>query len=640
MLAITQYEVYVMQKGRWTIHARYPGEERNQAVQDAQSTEASTGFPTKVIRETYFPEGNESERITTYVSPKAKELKHPLTAKNRRSPLNVARAATSALARRRAAPATPTARVKTRLTATQVFFRVLVAGGISLAAATLVTGVFAWALHRVAEAGVDIAPDTRTMLLTYAYVLMFLFLFYSLFRSRLPLHRLIADLWAKAGKATVAADAKPVDAKPPRVKPKHEHAPSVESQREVEDLKVKRGDLDPTQPQQIPETIAPVAAAAPEVAPAPPSPAEKAKKKREDAKLAAAEQAALAREAKASEPKEVPAPAEIEELAPETFNLERTVLRRFAADVVKSAVGGAMPNDPVARRGMAIVLSGAAAGIAATARLSPAVEVALLTDSMQHIGINQPAIDSFMGLRAQHLTAPANTALVAAGRSALAAYLEGSAHVAAGLTQVMMNWRTPMGHNVMPTPFVHFDEDGAGPLIDVYMLTELRETPRRDGNEAAADAFHDQAMGAHNGAVRPAVTAHGGHEVKHTGKGIFARFHSVQSAVEAAMTIQRSFADNESKVAIGLVGNTVAGEDPLLSATLVRQAQAIVARAAPGEILCEAQVQAAIRRHEGGYGMEDHSAQAAEDLDLVRLTVAEPDFETGKPQKDIQPATP
>ena len=66
MLAITQFEVLALQRGRWILHARYSSEERNEAVSDAQSTETSTGFPTKVVRETYFPEVNESERITTY----------------------------------------------------------------------------------------------------------------------------------------------------------------------------------------------------------------------------------------------------------------------------------------------------------------------------------------------------------------------------------------------------------------------------------------------------------------------------------------------------------------------------------------------------------------------------------------------
>lgn len=114
MLAITQFELYVLQKGRWLLHARYPGEERNEAVLDARTTEHTTGFPSKVIRETYFPDINESERITTYISQKAKDATKPLTANQRRTAI-VARAA-NVLTRKR-----PAGTPRPRLTAAQTF---------------------------------------------------------------------------------------------------------------------------------------------------------------------------------------------------------------------------------------------------------------------------------------------------------------------------------------------------------------------------------------------------------------------------------------------------------------------------------------------------------------------------------------
>ena len=75
MLAITQFEVYVLENGRWTIHARYGSDQRKAAVMDARTTEFTTGLPTKVVAETYFPEINESELVTAYISPKARELR-------------------------------------------------------------------------------------------------------------------------------------------------------------------------------------------------------------------------------------------------------------------------------------------------------------------------------------------------------------------------------------------------------------------------------------------------------------------------------------------------------------------------------------------------------------------------------------
>ena len=147
-------------------------------------------------------------------------------------------------------------------------------------------------------------------------------------------------------------------------------------------------------------------------------------------------------------------------------------------------------------------------------------------------------------------------------------------------------------------------------------------------SDVALDAIHDQAMGAHNNVVRSAIVAHGSHEVKHTGKGIFARFPAVQAAINAAQDVQRGFTETASKVAVALVGNTVAGEDPLLSANLVRQAQAIMGRALSGEILCEAQVEAAIRRQEGHDDADGGTGPVTKNLDVVKLPVSEAPFET------------
>jgi adenylate cyclase len=625
MLAITQFEVYVLQQGRWTIHARYPGEERQEAVLDARTTEHATGFPTKVIRETYFPDVNDSERITAYISPKAKahDQAHKMKA-NERRPFVAARAVASKLGRK----VRPLRRGRAPLSVSQTIFRVVVTAIISLAAATLLTGVLAWALHRAADGGVEISAEMRSGTLTYGYILTFLFFFWSLFRSRLPLHRLLSDLWQKAAKP--AEVAVPVaGAKPPKVKPKHNREASPEILREYEDMKIKRGDLDMLPPEPVLEELTPVVGVLPEPVPGPieeEKPAEKIEKKAKEKRPKVVE-AVEPPPVLEAEPAATPA-AEAPQTAPESTNLERMVLRRFASDVVKPAVKEHMPDDPVTRRGVAIVLAGSASAVAATSRLSQSTEMDLLKDALTHIGMNQGAVDLFMSQHEQLVGAPANVALRGAGRSAIAAYLEGGTYVAQSLGYALATWRTPFGSVQAPSTEAESANTAIVPLIDVYLLTELREKPASGQDETVADAQHDQAMGTHNNVVRACISAHQGHEVKHTGKGIFARFPTAAAAYDAAVDAQRAFNDDDSKLAIGIVGNTSAGEDPLLSAHLVRQAQAIVARTGTGEILCEAQVQAAIHRLRGDVG-----APAAEELNLVRLAVPErdatpePDFE-------------
>ncbi|MBO4519981.1 MAG: hypothetical protein J5787_02120 [Alphaproteobacteria bacterium] len=53
MTGIVHYEVYVFQRNSWDLLARYPAEQRAEAVQHAKDVERKERTPTKVLRETY-----------------------------------------------------------------------------------------------------------------------------------------------------------------------------------------------------------------------------------------------------------------------------------------------------------------------------------------------------------------------------------------------------------------------------------------------------------------------------------------------------------------------------------------------------------------------------------------------------------
>ena len=108
--------------------------------------------------------------------------------------------------------------------------------------------------------------------------------------------------------------------------------------------------------------------------------------------------------------------------------------------------------------------------------------------------------------------------------------------------------------------------------------------------DAIADALRDEAMGSHNSVARGALSAHGGHEVKHTGRGILAQFNEENAAIAAASEIMRRFTTGDGpKVALAVVADT-RGEDPLLSPSVIHRAQAVAAQAGDGEILAEQRV--------------------------------------------------
>lgn len=89
----------------------------------------------------------------------------------------------------------------------------------------------------------------------------------------------------------------------------------------------------------------------------------------------------------------------------------------------------------------------------------------------------------------------------------------------------------------------------------------------------------------HNTAVREALGAHAGKEIKHTGDGIMASFPSARGAVDCAIAIQRALADEALRVRIGLNAGEPVAEEQDLYGTSVQLAARVCAEADGGEIL-------------------------------------------------------
>ncbi len=635
MLSITQFEVYVLDHGRWTIHARYGSDQRKAAVMDARSTEFTTGLPTKVVAETYFPEIGESELVTAYISPKARE--------RREAAKSIKRAGRSPIAARTAAVAAPSAkprrlRMRAGFNVRQYVMQGIVAGAFSLVGATLSTVFLSWGLRRSIDAGLPVSPTLSTTLLTYGYAIFFIFFFMSLFRSKLPLHRMLSYLWASAGEKaqkpeeTIRSIAAAIA---PKLRPKQPPAVvEAEAARAREEMKLLRGD---PQPEPEPEIIiAPpppppvVEVAAPVEEPPPPETARERKKREKLEKKEAEERAKAAKAAavaKALEELEIAAAVAAAAPPPDPLPLERAVLRSFIADVLKPATAGTMPDDPVTRRGVSLVIAGAAATLAETARTSYEGRLNLVEGALTQFGVSAASVAMFIHRHDEFVAAPANAALVNLGRSALAKHLDGT-DVTRIMAVAIAGWRTPFGQPTGLAPESETPVAAAPPEPtpnDIYILTELRMgaafamTPEGMPDNAA-EASRDAAMGLHNSVVRSVLGTHGGHEVKHTGTGIFAQFKDSGAAVAAASEIQRRFTANYGpKLALAMIAN-VAGEDPLLTPNVIHQAQTAVAQACDGEILAERRVQKAAGKADDPPDLDAEDDDAA----LVKIS-AEPE---------------
>jgi class 3 adenylate cyclase len=133
---------------------------------------------------------------------------------------------------------------------------------------------------------------------------------------------------------------------------------------------------------------------------------------------------------------------------------------------------------------------------------------------------------------------------------------------------------------------------GAGNERDPAIRTILFTDIVGSTNETLGDDAGMALLGVHNTIVRDALTADGGHEVKHTGDGIMASFVSAAAAVRCATRIQSALAKHHKehseprlKVRIGAAaGEPVEREHDLFGAT-VQLAARLCSHAQPNQIL-------------------------------------------------------
>ncbi|TAK98119.1 MAG: adenylate/guanylate cyclase domain-containing protein [Rhodospirillaceae bacterium] len=102
--------------------------------------------------------------------------------------------------------------------------------------------------------------------------------------------------------------------------------------------------------------------------------------------------------------------------------------------------------------------------------------------------------------------------------------LSGQGDLASDLSGLLNEWGRPEKRSAVPTEITFLFTDLVG---STAMTSQL-------GNAGA-----QRVVRAHNTAVRAAIQAHGGREVKHTGDGIMATFPTPIAGVQAAIRMQR-----------------------------------------------------------------------------------------------------
>jgi class 3 adenylate cyclase len=124
--------------------------------------------------------------------------------------------------------------------------------------------------------------------------------------------------------------------------------------------------------------------------------------------------------------------------------------------------------------------------------------------------------------------------------------------------------------------------------VRAILFTDLCDSTVQ--TQTLGDQGHLAILREHDDIVRAALTAHSGREIKNTGDGIMASFRSVVSAVDCAISIQRSLAGRNRdaavpfEVRIGIsAGEPLADHNDLFGAA-VQLAARLCGVAAPGSV--------------------------------------------------------
>ncbi|MEQ9449100.1 MAG: adenylate/guanylate cyclase domain-containing protein [Rhodospirillaceae bacterium] len=613
-MARDTFEVYYHQNGRWQLHASFESGEREVAVEEATMVANKEGYATRVVRETFYPDTNTTEDVVTWQSPKAKEIGDadnmfgtakpnqpaqrgtaqaqravprpkgspsrpppaPRKAKGARSaPAQGKKTKKNAKGKKGAAPKGKVKRKSKRNELGSVT-RIIMSLSISLGVALIGAAMIALVIAQMVSMNI-LPPANRLPLITGTFVsLFFLSVFINLqkhfnllgvFRGS---RRAATQNTGPAQMMAVAATSKP--APPPQdvefdqveVEPGETHPSGLEDAEE-EDAPADLGaDLDAevsTDPAETAAEDQTAAAPEPEIKESNEEPKAEGARKQEKPK---ADEKAVE---KKKEEKKAPAASAAE-------NEVRANLANFVRDAVTALKG--MQLNTFTRFGFNLYVAGAASVVGQTKKLSRDDQLKVLKDSLVSAGTNPASATTFCVELPSHGKNQRYAGMIKAGSKAMTDYMGGAPGAVSSIGGLLADWNLP-------------DKRPPVPSVITFLFTDIvgsTAMTQRLGNAGA-----QKAVRAHNDAVRSAIKAQKGREVKHTGDGIMATFPSPAAAVAGAIHMQRTVAAHnasnpnlEVQVRIGInAGEAVEEENDFFGAAVQMTAR-ICDKATTGNI--------------------------------------------------------
>ncbi len=383
--AIT-FEVHVLRRGKWQIHARYPEAKKALAVQDGKSLEnLSTIRAVKVVQKDH----GRSDESTVYESPPPKDQQAdegesgPAQQGKARAGHSVAAEAAGSVAPQPAAPRNPPSNVR-------VFSKLLLVVTFSIGTAALLTF-----MASVWLSDSHIGTDAQGKLLFGVLVGTFLISAIALAKSFLSADELSAWVQGQGDSRT-----------PPDVPPAEPEGPPMES----------------------------------------PSPKSE-EEENEAARLADAAAARLAETLHGEAPEAAEQPdeaAEESETSSPYIEEQKVFMKKFLSDALEQAQARRDKMDTYDKFGIDLFLAGACEALSQERDLDGRAASQILSDSVRFMGFEKAQAETFSGRYRDYLLAdPKYMQMFMAGRDTLRSYFSGDNRSTNYLEQALEDWNRP-----------------------------------------------------------------------------------------------------------------------------------------------------------------------------------------------------
>lgn len=256
---------------------------------------------------------------------------------------------------------------------------------------------------------------------------------------------------------------------------------------------------------------------------------------------------------------------------------QKSLMMDFMKEGLEGAGAQTQSMSNFDKFGVSLFVAGAAEALSQTQELNEKARAKIMADGVQTMGFKRSHASSFAEKYEEYLVQdPTYMQMFQAGRNAMNTYTTDKEHVGKHLESALTEWNKPKKK-----------EAESGPVT--VLFTDIAGSTAM--TQALGDAGAQQVVRGHNRVVREALSQWSGKEVKHTGDGIMASFAKTSDSLDAAIQMQRECEvfrqqnpDLPLRLKIGINAGEPIAEDNDLFGSTVQMSARIVDKAQADEI--------------------------------------------------------